>query len=180
MRYMNKTDMNRVNPSRLTLTALSVVSVTGLLTVGPAQAEGMEADVTFHGTLVEAPPCLVNGGKPVVIDFGNEVMTTRIDGKEYKKPVIFTPDCSEALSPKLKVRISGTPADFDPLALAGGVQSGFGIALYRGSQRYAPGGWLPFTVPDLPELYAVPVKQDGVTLSGGAFSIMASMVVDYQ
>lgn len=153
----------------------------GLLAAGtlPAVA-GTEAEVTFHGTLIEAPPCVVNDGNPVVVDFGNEVMTTRIDGSEYRKRIAFTLDCSEALSGKQQLRITaGALTGFDPQALAGD-QPGFGIALYEGTQRYTPGTWLPFTDPALPELYAVPVKQDGTTLTGGAFNILASLVVDYQ
>lgn len=161
-----------------------VLSVTasciGLMTTAAIRAEGTQADVTFHGTLIEAPPCVLNGGEPVVVDFGNEVMTTRIDGEEYKMPVAFTLDCSGASSSKQRLRISGAPADFDPQAIAGGMQPGFAIALYDGEQRYTPGKWLPFTDPAVPKLYAVPVKKNGVTLTGGAFSVMASLVVDYQ
>jgi len=169
------------------LRRLVILTGMSLLAVGPVFAadgvagslRGAEAEVTFHGELIEAPPCIVNGGEPIVVDFGNEVMTTRIDGTEYKKRIAFTLDCSEAISQKQKLRISGgTAAAFDPQAIAGD-RAGFGIALYEGNNRYTPGDWLPFTEPAVPELYAVPVKQDGVTLSGGAFSILASLVVAY-
>lgn len=156
--------------------------VTGLLMVAgthPAVA-GTEAEVTFHGTLIEAPPCVVNDGHPVVVDFGNEVMTTRIDGTEYRKRIDFTLDCSASAPGMQQLRISGGQmTGFDPQALAGD-QPGLGVALFEGSQRYAPGTWLPLTGPGIPALYAVPVKQDGITLNGGAFSILASLVVAYQ
>ena len=138
-------------------------------------------EVTFHGTLIEAPPCVINDGNPVVVDFGSDVMTTRLDGTAYKTRIPLSLDCRGSVSTKQKVRISGGAADFDPLALSGD-QAGFGIALFKGegNSRYTPGEWLPFTDPDVPELYAAPVKQDGVTLTGGAFSILASLVVEYQ
>lgn len=168
-----------MNNQRISLAAMIVIWATGgagLLFYGDSWAD---ANVTFHGTLIEAPPCVVNGGNKIVVDFGNEVMTTRIDGIAYKERIAFTLDCSEALDSKQKVRITGTTAGFDTQALAGN-QTGFGVAIYNGAERYTPGEWLPFTDPSVPELYAVPVKQDGVTLSGGAFSILASLVVDYQ
>ncbi|WP_233429642.1 fimbrial protein [Enterobacter asburiae] len=183
---MRHTNVSMV-PGRLRRLAGGILAGIGLLAAGPASAadsaagtpRGAQAEVTFHGELVEAPPCIVNGGEPVVVDFGSEVMTTRIDGTEYKKRIAFTLDCREAVSPGQQLRITGgTAAAFDPQAIAG-EQPGFGIALYEGSHRYTPGDWLPFTDPAVPELYAVPVKQDGVTLSGGAFSILASLVVAY-
>lgn len=146
-----------------------------------ASDTGTRADVTFHGTLIEAPPCVINRGRPVVVDFGNEVMTTRINGTEYRQRIPVELDCNEAVSTKQKLRIIGSPAGFDARVIAGGnAQVGFGIALYKGDTRYMPGEWLQYTDPDVPELYAVPVKQDGVTLTGGGFSILASLVVDYQ
>lgn len=173
--------MRHMNADITRLLATGLLTCAGLVAASTAPAvAGTEAEVTFHGTLIEAPPCVVNDGKPVVVDFGNEVMTTRIDGTEYRKRIDFTLDCSASAPGMQQLRISGGPlTGFDPQALAGD-QPGFGVALYEGSQRYVPGTWMPLTDPGIPELYAVPVKQDGVTLNGGAFSILASLVVAYQ
>ncbi len=135
--------------------------------------------MAFHGTLIEVPPCVVNDGRQVVVDFGDEVMTTRIDGSRYKQRIEFTVDCSVEFSSLQKMRIEGSAAGFDPTVLSGN-HAGFGIALYHNDTRYTPGDWLAFNGADLPVLYAAPVKQDGSTLSGGAFSVLASLVVDYQ
>lgn len=137
------------------------------------------ADIAFHGTLIEVPPCVVNDGQQVVVDFGDEIMTTRVDGIQYKQRIAFTVDCGVAFSPLQKVRIEGSPADFDPTVLNSNL-AGFGIALYHDDARYTPGKWLAFNDADLPALYAAPIKQDGITLGGGAFSVLASLVVDYQ
>ncbi|NCB59542.1 MAG: hypothetical protein EOM46_19130, partial [Gammaproteobacteria bacterium] len=87
-----------------------------------------DATVNFSGTLIEAPPCVVHNNNVITVNFGNEVMTTRIDGTQYRKLIDFDLDCSMAVSSKQKVRITGTAASFDSTALAGG-QSGLGIAL---------------------------------------------------
>lgn len=159
---------------RVMMAALAVLGQT--LALEPALAQ---ADVTFHGTLIDAPPCVVNGGQKIQVDFGNDVMTTRIDGSEYKQRIDFTLDCSAATSSHQKVRITGTAAGFDAQALSGDIP-GFGIALYHGQNRYTLGEWLSFTEPNLPEFYAVPVKDPQTDLSGGRFSVLASLVVDYQ
>ncbi len=151
---------------------LSLVSAAG------AVEQGDMTTVNITGTLVETLPCVVNGSRPIVVDFGNELMTTRIDGITYKQPIIFTAECGENVT-QLKLRIDGARADFDPTVL-GGAFPGLGIALYHGDNRYQPGEWLTFTGPVMPELHAVPVKQDGISLSGGAFSVLAALVVDYQ
>ncbi|WP_121500745.1 fimbrial protein [Entomohabitans teleogrylli] len=139
-----------------------------------------DAVVNFSGILVEQPPCEVSGnqGDIISVDFG-DVMTTRIDGENYKREIDFTLDCQQAVNNALKLRITGTPASFDPSALAGG-KTGFGIAFLHGTQRLALGSWLNFSPVSVPELAAVPVKDGSVNLDGGAFNVVASLVVDYQ
>lgn len=154
----------------------SLLLAAGLSITGSVQAD---ATVNFSGTLIEAPPCVVNNDEVITVNFGNEVMTTRIDGSQYRMPITFDLDCSMAVSSNQKVRISGTTASFDSTALAGG-QTGLGIALYNGSNRLNVGTWVNFTDPNVPQLYAAPIKQSGVTLSGGPFRVMASLVVEYQ
>ncbi|WP_058912150.1 fimbrial protein [Entomohabitans teleogrylli] len=154
----------------------SLLLTTGLSMAGSALAD---ATVNFSGILIEAPPCVVNEDKVITVNFGDEVMTTRVDGTQYRKPITFDLDCSMAASSNQKVRISGTVASFDGTALAGG-KTGLGIALYNGNNRLNVGDWVNFTNPNVPQLYAVPIKQSGATLSGGPFRVMASLVVEYQ
>ncbi|WP_024547676.1 fimbrial protein [Siccibacter turicensis] len=138
-----------------------------------------DADVSFHGMLIEAPPCTVNDNELITVHFGDDVMTTRVDGINYKKPVIFTVDCSSAVSNLQAVRISGAATAFDPDALASN-QANFGIAFYHGETRMGLDEKINFKWPALPEIYAVPVRQKETTLKGGAFRILASLVVEYQ
>ena len=159
-------------------TLLRYMAVAGLA-LSNLQAAFADADITFHGTLKEAPPCVVNGNELIVVDFGSEVMTTRIDGTTYSRPVRFTVDCTAAISNLQRVRISGTPASFGNSVLAGD-RTGFGFAFSSGDSPVKLDEWLNFTAPQVPSISVTPVKQDGVTLTGGAFRTLASLVVDYQ
>lgn len=142
-----------------------------------------DAEVTFRGTLIEAPPCVVNNNELITVSFGDEVMTTRVDGVNYRQAVPFTLDCSEALSVAQKIRITGATTNngFEREVLDGSTSiNGLGIALYNGNVALAPGSWINFNWPNVPLLFAVPVKKSGETLSGGSFRVLASLVVDYQ
>lgn len=154
--------------------------LTGLCLSAISQQAIAVSDIIFSGELIESAPCVVNNGAIIVVDFGNEMMTTRIDGTEYKKQIEYTLDCSKATSSYQKIRISTTSTStFDANSIATG-KTGLGIAIYNGTTRYTLGNWINFTDPALPKLYAVPVKDSGVTLTGGAFDVLASLVVAYQ
>ncbi|MDM3379284.1 fimbrial protein [Citrobacter sp. Cb003] len=138
-----------------------------------------EQEVHFLGMLIEAPPCVINENKMIKVNFGSDIMTTRIDGVNYKKPIDFGLDCSQAASNSQKLRIRGDTALFDNSVLYGN-KTGLGIAIYNGSVKLPIDQWVNFTMPNVPSLSAVLVKQNGITLSGGPFSVLASLVVDYQ
>jgi len=128
--------------------ALSVMALV-MLVMGSASRAFADADMTFHGTLLEAPPCEVNGNELIVVNFGDEVMTTRIDGTRYRERVLFTVDCSAATSYLQKVRISGTPAAFNSNLLAAS-QTGFGFAFYHDTTPMPPGSAVNFNAPTVP------------------------------
>lgn len=176
---MRKIDMNSVRKTLRTDITAAVATV--LLVWGVSHRVLADADITFHGVLLEAPPCVINGGDNVVVDFGDEMMTTRVDGTQYRTKIDFTLDCTDALSSEQKLRISGasvTTTDGEALSTP---LTGLGLALYHGGTRYTPGEWIAFSADKgVPELYAVPVRLEGTEPDGGTFSVLASLVVDYQ
>lgn len=159
---------------------MPIVTLRYVLAIAGLSASYVLADtnVNFRGTLIEAPPCVVNNDNVITVNFGNEIMTTRVDGSD-RKSIEYELDCSNAVSSRQKIRISGTVASFDSTALDGG-KTGLGIALYNGNTRLTPGTWVNFSDPNKPDLSAALIKQNGVTLSGGTFRVMASLVVEYQ
>ncbi|NDJ59238.1 fimbrial protein [Enterobacteriaceae bacterium 4M9] len=156
---------------------LTAITLLLLATNGSVYAD---ADITFRGSLLEAPPCVVNGGDNVEVDFGDEMMTTRIDGTQYRQKIDFTLDCTDAIASEQKLRIRGASISTVEGEVLSTPLTGLGLALYHGETRYTPGEWIAFTDPDVPELYAVPVRLDSTAPEGGTFSVLASLVVDYQ
>ncbi|AKG69061.1 Minor fimbrial protein prsF precursor [Serratia fonticola] len=136
------------------------------------------ATVTVKVTVVAPPPCVINDDRPIDVEFG-DVMTTRVDGDNYKMPVNYTLSCTGGTTNAMKLQVKGTGAAFDATVLQTN-QTGLGIELRQGDSKLAVNDWLNFTYPNKPELWAVPVKQRGATLTGGEFSAGATMAVDYQ
>ena len=168
---MNRHGLNRsLLPGCLVLLAGMGLSL-------PVQATPGEAAMNFSGTLV-VPPCVVNGNNTIDVDFG-DVMTTRVDGKNYRKQVSYTLTCEDGVSKALKLQVGGTAAAFNGELLNTSV-TGLGIRVQNGSSNLAVNTWKNFTYPDKPALWVVPVQQPGVTLVGGKFSATATLNVAYQ
>ncbi|AOE99969.1 MULTISPECIES: fimbrial protein [Serratia] len=154
----------------------ALIGLAGLLALGlpPAQATTVNVRVT-----VLSPPCIINGGRPIEVDFGDEVMTTRIDGVNYRRAVSYTLTCSGQSSNGLKLQVQGTASGFDGQLLRTS-KDGLGIALMSGGRRWPINQWLNFTYPTAPTLEAVPVKSATAKLAAGEFTAGATMKVDYQ
>lgn len=149
-----------------------------VLLYGPlAQAASTVLKVTV--TIVAPPPCVINNNNLIEVNFGNDVMTTRIDGSYKKQPVVYSVECKNAPNNAMKMQIQGTGAGFDSEVLQTN-KDNLGVALLRNGNRQPINGWINFTYPNLPTLEAVLVKQAGATLGGGEFSAGATMKVEYQ
>lgn len=149
-----------------------------LVLFGPlAQAASTVIKVTV--TIVAPPPCVINDNNLIEVNFGNDVMTTRIDGSYKKQPVVYSVECKNAPNNAMKMQIQGTGAGFDSDVLQTN-KDDLGVALLRNGNRQPINTWVNFTYPNMPTFEAVPVKQAGATLSGGVFSAGATMKVEYQ
>lgn len=135
--------------------------------------------VNIRGTVIVPPPCTINNNQTISVDFGDEVMTTRIDGVNYRQAINYTLNCDIQKSNNLKMSLQGSTANFNS-GLLRTDKNGLGIALYRGAQPLNINTWFNYTYPSKPELYAVLVKQSGVNLTGGEFTASATLLIDYQ
>ncbi|MFQ2254891.1 fimbrial protein [Aeromonas hydrophila] len=151
-----------------------LLSMLGNLT--PAYA----IDVFFTGKLVASPPCIINGNNAISVDFGENILIGRIDGVNYEQPINYTMDCSAAVSTAQKLLIAGEPFSSNPVFLATS-KPGLGIKIKVDNQPLWPLNTLfSFTDPARPTLKAVLVRDSNVTLTGGAFTATATLVVNYQ
>ncbi|MBC3211564.1 fimbrial protein [Serratia fonticola] len=149
-----------------------------LLVFGP-QAQAASTVIKVTVTIVAPLPCVINDNNLIEVNFGNDVMTTRIDGSYKKQPVVYSVECKNVPNNAMKMQIQGTGAGFDGDVLQTN-KDDLGVALLRNGNRQPINTWVNFTYPDLPTFEAVPVKQAGATLSGGTFSAGATMRVEYQ
>ncbi|WP_196062249.1 MULTISPECIES: fimbrial protein [unclassified Serratia (in: enterobacteria)] len=141
----------------------------------PAQA----VDVKFTGTLVVPPPCVINSNSDISVDFDTDMLAGRINGVNYEKPITYTLDCSGATSVTLKLQFQGGGAGFDASVL-GTSKANLGLELRSDGTKLPMNTWLNFTNPARPALTAVPVKATSSTLSGGTFTAVTTLLVDYQ
>lgn len=152
-----------------------------LLAAGPAEAKKHLATTTFKVTVtvVEPPRCVINENRPIEVDFG-QVQINRIDGVNYRVPVVYSLDCGDSQDQKMVMSFTGGTVDFDSAALRTSVD-GLGIRLYGDDQVLeVNNGTHEFDYPNTPTLFAVPVKQDDAELSGGEFTAAATLKVDYR
>lgn len=162
-----------------TMSGKAAFLLCGLLVMLPQVAvRANSVTITVKVTVLTPPPCTINDNRPIEVEFG-DVMTTRVDGDSYRMPVNYTLGCTGASSNAMKLQVQGDGANFDGSVLKT-TKTGLGIKLQQGSNKLAINSWLNFTYPNQPELWAIPVKQSGATLTGGEFTAGATMKVDYQ
>ncbi|MES3576150.1 fimbrial protein [Enterobacter cloacae] len=144
---------------------------------------GAKATVLTVKVTVLAGPCKINNNNPIDVDFGDDMLTTRVDGNNYLKTINYTLDCSEAKNDALKMQISGDVAPFDKNILRTPEASNadnLGIKLLHNGTSWPLNDWFNFKKGEHPVLQAVPVKAPGSTLKAGTFSASATLTVDYQ
>ena len=159
-----------------------VTGLVALLAGAPVLAEGSKSVNMVVKVLVDAPPpCSVQGS---TVSFG-KMPITKVNGVNYTKPVGYTLNCDSRLSDLLKLQIQGTAVNINGEQVLDTGISGYGLRIQLASDKtlLAPGtaSWFNFNYAgnNAPVLEAVPVKTTS-TVATGAFSVSATLVVDYQ
>lgn len=129
-------------------------------------------------TVIAPPSCEINSKKPIEVTFG-EVLTTQVNGDNYKQDVLYDIKCTNTTSNDMSIRIQGTDVGLGAHVL-GTDTANLGIALLNNGKPVPLNSDIKFTYPNPPKLQAVPVKSPGTTLKGGAFSASATMTMTYQ
>ena len=166
--------MNSYNVRRF-YAGMLLFLVSGIL----SESGWAEDNLRFRGTLIESMPCKVSSNNIIEVDFGSDVQTTLVDGSYKKMEVPYTVLCPPGAPSAMNIRIEGTGAPFDSKVLMTNITD-FGIAILSDGTALPINSTKDFTYPNLPRLFAVPVKRPGATLIGGVFSAAATMRVEYR
>lgn len=54
-------------------------------------------NMLFSGTLIDPPPCVINGGNTIDVPFGENLGVNKIDGTNYTKAVPYSVTCGAAI-----------------------------------------------------------------------------------
>ncbi|EOV8484582.1 fimbrial protein [Klebsiella aerogenes] len=139
------------------------------------------ADVSFHGTLIEPPPCNINEGEQIDVDFGNRIGISKVDGNHYKVKVNYQISCENSSGGNwgMTLSLNGTSVEFDDEALLTS-KVDLGIRIYQNDKPFTPNSTLNIDANNPPILEAVPVKKSGSALTEGSFEAWATLRADYQ
>ncbi|MCY1688743.1 fimbrial protein [Yersinia enterocolitica] len=163
--------LNKRNVARLV-----IFFATGLLT-NSSIVLAEQVSLTVKLTIL-APTCTINDNKAISVNFG-EVLTQKVDGKNYIKPVDYSLKCTGSDSQMFNMKIEGTAAQFNDSALKTNITD-FGIALLANDKPLKINDSIAFSSAKKPVLQVVPVKVVNKPLIGGDFTANAVMKISYQ
>lgn len=143
--------------------------------------------INLSGTLIEPPPCTINGGKTIAVDFGSNVGTHRVDGSNYKQKISYFIKCESDPynSPwVLGLKVVGTPTAFDEAAVQAQIDnsssSDLGIKMILGGKPLKLNSRVEINQGEHPVLEAVPLQNPGATLPEGFFHATATLMAEYE
>lgn len=76
-----------------------------------------ETSLTVRAVIVAPPPCVINGGSTLDVPFGNDLLTSRVDGVNYRRDVPYTVTCGAPFSNAMTLELKGAGAAFDSRVL---------------------------------------------------------------
>lgn len=162
-----------------TVKARKAALVAGVLVaLSPVSNAADTATATLAVTInVQESPCVINNNQTIYVEFG-EVTTTKVDGNNYRKVMYYTLECDSSATNIMIMQVQGTGASFDSTLLQTS-NDALAIKFQAGETLTPINSPLYFTYPNMIELSATPVKQNGVTLRGDEFTAVATMKVEY-
>lgn len=143
-----------------------------------AVAGSSQQTITVSMTVLDPPPCTINGGKAIEVDFG-KVIADDLDDSDYSRAVNINLSCRGQVKNQLRLQIKGTPARDNKSYLQTNLTN-MAIKFTSNGKIVSVNDWLNFNWPYTHELRAAPVMSHANVLTGGAFSASATLYVEYQ
>lgn len=137
-------------------------------------------NLLFQGTLIAPPPCKINDGDQVDIDFGERVGVNKVDGANYLKTIDYHITCEpSAIALDLTLTLMGPKALYEEGVIQSSL-AGLGIKVLQNGHAFVLDKPLFIDPKNPPKLEAVPVKAPGATLTADAFVATAVLLAQYQ
>ena len=152
----------------------------GLLTLMANDISLAEENMRLHGVLLEAPPCVIQDDSVIDVFFGNNVGIHRVDGINYTQDIQYKLVCQpNSKGWILGLSVVGPQSTFDSAALQTNVDN-LAIRLTQDGEPFEINTRLVISPNSPPALKAVPIKRPGSELSKGEFSVVATLLAEYQ
>lgn len=152
----------------------------GVLLASLIQVPAQAVDVNFRGTLLAPPPCTINNGNRIEVDFGPKVAIKKVDGVNYMQTVDYKISCDPGVPAwSLGLSFNGTATTFDTAAVQTNM-SALGIRMLRDGVPFVMNTRVPINGAVPPVLQVVPVKDPAASLTDGPFEALATLFADYQ
>ncbi|HDG9775441.1 TPA: fimbrial protein [Raoultella planticola] len=137
-------------------------------------------NMLFRGTLIEPPPCSINDGGIVEVDFGARLGVNKMDGMNYLKAMDYRITCEPGASGlDMTLTLSGVPTGYDAAAVQTDLVD-LGIRVLQNGRPFTLNKPLGIDPKNPPVLEAVPVKTPGAILKEEAFVATATLKAEYQ
>lgn len=140
-------------------------------------------NLEFKGTLVEPPPCSLNGGNTVYVNFGEKLSIRKVENGVYRQHLDLDMACEESSQAwQMTLFFTGEPATFDAdnATVVSAQQANLGVKLFASNQPLKMNTPVRLNGNELPQLEAVLVQKADSELHEGEFSAKATLRVAYE
>lgn len=137
-------------------------------------------NLLFQGTLISPPPCKINSGNLVDVNFGERVGVNKVDGANYRQIIDYEISCEPGITGlDMTLTLSGPKNQYDNAVVQTSL-AGLGIKVLQNGDPFVLDKPIAIDPKNPPTLEAVPVKSPGATLKADAFVAMAILLAQYQ
>ncbi|WP_312847423.1 fimbrial protein [Serratia sp. PL7] len=146
------------------------------------QSQAATANLNLTLTIHSPPECTLNNNQQQVVHFG-DILLTRIDGNNYKRPVPLSLTCTNLAKNDLRMTLQGDATTFSSNGALKTSNDKLGVVFYVNNAQQAINQPFAINYTTLPTLEVAPVKDTATSYldtDGGYFSAFATLKVDYQ